>query len=71
MTRWNAEGVHLKDLPYALSRVDIVSLYRNMNRCMLCMRVGVNEAGVCGVCYSMLDGEPLKAVLEWTMGKRP
>jgi hypothetical protein len=44
---------------------------RKINSCLLCRRIGVNEAGLCDFCYSMLDGDELLLAVRWLQGVGP
>lgn len=44
---------------------------RRIDACMLCRRPHVNEAGLCDVCYSSLEGEELDMVTAWMRGSEP
>ena len=44
---------------------------RKINSCLLCRRIGVNETGLCEVCYGMLDGEELRLATKWLTGEGP
>lgn len=70
MKRWHEEGINRADFVFALTTPDKVRFYRRLGKCMLCMRPGVNAAGICTFCYSLLDGKELELVLEWVNGAR-
>lgn len=44
---------------------------RRIDSCLLCRRGGVNDAGLCEVCYGMLDGEELRLAGRWLSGEGP
>ena len=44
---------------------------RRVNSCLLCKRRQVNEAGLCEVCWGMLDGEELAMGERWLRGEGP
>lgn len=71
MDRLNGEGILLRLLPVALQDRKQVMTARKINSCLLCRRQGVNEAGLCDVCYAMLDGEELRLALRWLSGVGP
>ncbi len=68
MLRFNSEGIPRDQLAYALTRSDYVAFARKLDRCMLCCRVKVNEAGVCDYCWSLLTEKELQLAERWTGG---
>ena len=45
---------------------------RRINSCLLCRRIGVNESGLCEVCYAMLeDAEEQTLASKWLSGEAP
>ena len=72
MERLNPEGIPRDDLRYALTQRRFVMSARRMNSCMLCKRIGVNETGLCEVCYGLLDDpEELRLANRWLTGEGP
>lgn len=72
MERLNAEGIPRNQLKFALSRASIVATARRVDSCLLCRRRGVNEAGLCDLCYPLIqDTEELKLVERWMSGEGP
>ena len=71
MERLNSEGIPRDQLKHALRNKRMVREARRINSCLLCRRVGVNETGLCEVCYSMLDGEELHLAEAWLRGGGP
>lgn len=69
--RLNSEGIRRHELPWALSQRRIVLTARRINSCLLCRRAGVNEAGLCEVCFSMLSDEESRMAQRWTSGEGP
>jgi hypothetical protein len=69
--RLNGEGIPRRMLSLALKDRKQVFVARKINSCLLCRRIGVNEAGLCDVCYSMLDGDELKLAVSWLQGVGP
>jgi hypothetical protein len=70
--RLNPEGIPRDDLRYALTQRRFVMSARRMNSCMLCKRIGVNETGLCEVCYGLLDDpEELRLANRWLTGEGP
>ena len=71
MERLNSEGILRSDLAFALGSRKIVRDARKMDSCLLCRRKNVNEAALCDVCYSMLEGDELMLALKWLTGVGP
>lgn len=69
--RMNSEGIPRDDLPWALSRPDIVAEHRRVDRCLLCRSGNVNDAALCRLCYSMLNDQELVMALRWINGTQP
>jgi hypothetical protein len=65
--RLNPEGIPRKQLSFVLSQSRRVHEARRIDRCLLCRRSRVNDAGLCELCYSMLDGEELRLATRWTV----
>jgi hypothetical protein len=70
--RLNSEGIPRDTLRIALkSRRDVLTA-RRINSCLLCRRIGVNETGLCDVCYGLLDDpEELRLANRWLTGEGP
>lgn len=71
MERLNSEGIPRKALIFALTRRTQVMTARRIDRCMLCKRANVNEAGICNVCYSILTDDELRLANRWMSGEGP
>ncbi len=72
MERLNSEGIPRHQLKFALSRPSTVQTARRVDKCILCKRKGVNEAGLCDLCYPLIqDPEELKLVERWLSGEGP
>lgn len=56
---------------FAMRDRRVVSEARRIDTCLLCRNSPVNEAGLCLVCYSTLDGEELKLASRWMAGIGP
>jgi len=69
--RLNSEGIPRHTLKFALRTSRIVREARRIDSCLLCRRPSVNEAGLCDVCYSALDGEELQLATRWLSGFEP
>lgn len=69
--RLNSEGIPRDSLILALRDRRAVLTARRINSCLLCRRPKVNEAGLCDICYSALDGEELKLATRWLQGIGP
>lgn len=71
MERLNSEGIPRADLKHALRNRRQVSEARRIDSCLLCRRPRVNEAGLCDVCYSSLEGVELEMATAWLRGSEP
>lgn len=69
--RFNAEGIRREDVLLTLGDRRQVLNARKINACLLCRRSGVNEAGVCPVCWALFDEKELELSLKWTVGVLP
>jgi hypothetical protein len=69
--RLNSEGIVRTDLAWALGQRRLVHTARRLNSCMLCKRSGVNEAGICDVCYAVVNEEELALAEKWMRGTGP
>lgn len=66
--RVNSTGLMRKDLVWALEQARVVKQARQNDACLLCREQGVNEAGLCRVCFSLLDDKELALARRWTQG---
>ena len=72
MERLNSEGILRDELRFALKSRRAVMSARRINSCLLCRRMGVNESGLCEVCYGLLDdAEELRLANRWLTGEGP
>ncbi|RYG47101.1 hypothetical protein EON79_08275 [bacterium] len=71
MERFNSEGIRRDELLLALKTLRTVQIARRFDTCMLCRRHRVNEAGLCDVCYSQLEGEEARLAEKWLSGIGP
>ena len=71
MDRLHPEGLSRPQLRYALGVKRFVQLARQSNNCMLCMRKGVNEAGLCEFCMGLLDDRENQMANRWMTGQGP
>jgi hypothetical protein len=69
--RLNSEGIPRHQLTLFLRDRKQVATARRIDRCLLCRRERVNDAGLCDVCYSMLDGDELRLAGRWLTGEGP
>ncbi len=69
--RLNNEGLRRQDLAFALKTRRTVEGARQIDACLLCRRKRVNEAGLCDICYSTLDGQELELATLWLRGTPP
>ncbi len=71
MDRLNSEGIPREKLSYVLKNRRLVGIARRINKCLLCKRHGVNEAGLCDVCCALLNEEELTLANRWLTGEGP
>jgi len=71
MDRVNSEGILRRELTLALQTRSAVKNARTIDSCLLCRRGRVNPAGLCEVCYSLLDGPELRLATRWLSGEGP
>jgi hypothetical protein len=69
--RWNPEGIRRDQLIWALTQAHIVPEYVKIDACMLCRANRVNDAGLCRMCYALLDGAEIKVAVRWMNGVAP
>ena len=69
--RINSEGIRREDLRWTLTQRRIVLTARRINSCLLCRRAGVNESGLCDVCFSLLSDEEARIAARWISGEGP
>lgn len=67
----NAEGIPRKDLSWVLKRPDLVKTAKRIDKCLLCRRSNVNDAGLCDICTAALDDAEIKLVERWMRGDGP
>jgi hypothetical protein len=63
--------VPFAQLLYALKNPKLVYDARRIDACLLCRRGKVNMAGLCDICYSMLNGAELDQAVRWLSGQGP
>lgn len=71
MERINPTGIPRSELVWALGQTRLVSQARARDACLLCRGPGVNEAGLCRICYSLLSDEELVLARRWLAGVGP
>ena len=71
LERLNSEGILRDDLAFALTVPGKVAAARRRDACLLCRRPRVNEAGLCDVCTSGLEGREATLVNRWMTGQGP
>ncbi|MFI5385684.1 MAG: hypothetical protein ACHQ50_06135 [Fimbriimonadales bacterium] len=71
MVRLNSEGIRRDELGWALTQHRIVKAARKINSCLLCRRIGVNEAGLCDVCSATLTDQEAALLELWRRGTGP
>ncbi|AIE88140.1 hypothetical protein [Fimbriimonas ginsengisoli] len=69
--RLNSEGIRRDELAFTLRNRYKVQSARRIDACLLCRRPHVNEAALCDVCYSTLEGEELELATCWLRGTAP
>ena len=71
MDRVNPAGILRSDLLHALQTPSTVRNARQTDTCFLCRRNRVNPAGLCEVCYGLLNGAELRLASRWLSGEGP
>ncbi|MFW5697113.1 MAG: hypothetical protein ACOCX1_00965 [Fimbriimonadaceae bacterium] len=69
--RINAQGVPRDELYWVMNQSRFVRTARKIDRCLLCCAKGVNEAGLCDNCYTLLDEKELELAERWLSGVGP
>jgi len=69
--RVNSEGIKREDLAMTLRDHHRVRMARRIDACLICRRPRVNEAGLCDVCYGMIEGVELELATCWMRGTIP
>jgi hypothetical protein len=69
--RYNSEGIARDLLQQALRDRRLVHQARRIDNCLLCRAPNVNEAGLCRVCWVLLDEEELQLAKSWMNGAGP
>lgn len=69
--RLNSEGIRREELRWVLTQRRMVLTARRINSCLLCRRIGVNESGLCEVCFSLLDDDESRLAGRWISGEGP
>jgi hypothetical protein len=69
--RLNSEGIRRDQLVWVLTQRHIVLKARKVNSCLLCRRVGVNEAALCEVCHALLNDDEFRVASKWISGEGP
>ena len=64
-------GIRRGELPFVLRQANLVPTARRIDSCLLCRRSRVNEAGLCDVCFSQLEGEEMRLANRWLTGEGP
>lgn len=71
LERLNSEGLLRDELAFTLTVPNRVAAARRRDACLLCRRPNVNEAGLCDVCMSGLEGRDYTLAHRWTTGQGP
>jgi hypothetical protein len=69
--RVNSVGIRRQDLLWALGQPHVVRAARKRDSCLLCRAKRVNEAGLCGVCVTILSEAELRLAERWMSGSGP
>ncbi|MBA4293317.1 hypothetical protein C0431_10135 [bacterium] len=69
--RINPEGVPRDQLTWVLTQAKMVRDAVRIDRCLLCRDPAVNEAGICGVCWTYLTPEEVELATNWSTGVMP
>ncbi|MBX3118683.1 MAG: hypothetical protein KF784_06430 [Fimbriimonadaceae bacterium] len=69
MDRINSEGIPRDLLKVALKEPEIIRVAVKNDACLLCRNRKVNEAGICQVCFTMLNDEEVKLAEAWMSGR--
>lgn len=69
--RINPEGIPRDQLTWALTQPLVVRDAVRTDRCLLCRDPKVNEAGLCGICWTYLSPAETELALNWTSGVMP
>ena len=71
MERYNSEGIRRDQLSLALKDRRLVLHARKIDGCLLCRSPKVNEAGLCSVCWVLLDESEMELARRWMTGAGP
>ena len=71
MDRVNAQGIPRRRLAWTLTQRRHVLHAIEEDACLLCRAPGLNEAGLCDVCYALLDDREIKIAERWLGGTGP
>lgn len=71
MERWNSESIPRSHILWALKTPRIVMGALKIDKCMICQGPKVNEAGICPICWAMLDEDELRQAEKWLNGSAP
>ncbi|MDI9641137.1 hypothetical protein QPK87_05595 [Kamptonema cortianum] len=69
--RDHPEGIPRDQLIWSLNQERIVRTAIRIDRCLLCREPGVNESGLCLLCFSYLTPDERPHAEMWTMGAMP
>jgi hypothetical protein len=69
--RWNSEGIPRDQLKWALTQKTMVLRARRTRQCLICCASSVNEAGLCDICWAVLDEKELELAGKWLSGVGP
>lgn len=71
MERLNGEGIPRSQLAWALTQAHLVRSAIKIDSCLLCRAERVNEAGLCNLCYTLLQPNEQVLAERWFIGMAP
>lgn len=71
MDRLNSQGIPRQQLLWTLGQRRHVLKALKEDACLLCRKGGLNEAGLCDMCYALLNDNELSAAERWLSGVGP
>lgn len=69
--KFNPEGLTRQQFLHALQTPALINAAIKRDRCLICCRTKVNEAGICDVCYAELSEKENELVVRWLRGAMP
>lgn len=71
MDRLHPEGIPRDQLIWVLTQSRLVRTAVRLDTCLLCCNHRVNEAGLCDICYCLLNDAELVLAERWLAGATP